>query len=68
VDWFKTSPSTGFIPNKAEYVLSQDGYQEILLFFPLMKDKLFGLALGKLQAEVSKTPQTVKVDVQVSNG
>jgi hypothetical protein len=26
------------------------------------------LPLGKLQKEVSKTPQTVKVDVQVSNG
>jgi hypothetical protein len=26
VDWFKTNPSTGFVPNKAEYVLSQDGY------------------------------------------
>jgi hypothetical protein len=24
--------------------------------------------LGKLQEEVSKTPQTVKIDVQVSNG
>jgi hypothetical protein len=33
-----------------------------------VKDKLFGLPLGKLQEEVSKTPQTVKVDVQVSNG
>ena len=30
------------------------------------EDKLFGLPLGKLQEEVSKTPQTVKVDVQVS--
>jgi hypothetical protein len=37
-----------------------------LLFSPLVKDKLFGLPLGKLQEEVSKTPQTVKVDVQVS--
>jgi hypothetical protein len=26
VDWFKTSPSKGFLPNKAEYDLSQDGY------------------------------------------
>ena len=42
--------------------------KEILLFSPLVKDKLFGLPLGKLQEEVSKTPQTVKVDVQVSNG
>jgi hypothetical protein len=41
--------------------------KETLLFSPLVKDKLFGLPLGKLQ-EVSKTPQTVKVDVQVSNG
>jgi hypothetical protein len=32
-----------------------------------VKDKLFGLPLGKLQEEVSKTPQIVKVDVQVSN-
>ena len=32
-----------------------------------MKDKLFGLPLDKLQEEVSKTPQIVKVDVQVSN-
>jgi hypothetical protein len=32
-----------------------------------VKDKLFGLPSGKLQ-EVSKTPQAVKVDVQVSNG
>jgi hypothetical protein len=32
------------------------------------EDKLFGLPLGKLQEEVSKTPQTVKVDVQVSHG
>jgi hypothetical protein len=42
--------------------------KETLLFSPLVKDKLFGLPLGKLQEEVSKTPQTVKVDVQVSNG
>jgi hypothetical protein len=42
--------------------------KEILLFSPLVKDKLFGLPLGKLQEEVSKTPQTVKIDVQVSNG
>ena len=41
--------------------------KETLLFSPLVKDKLFGLPLGKLQ-DVSKTPQTVKVDVQVSNG
>ena len=33
---------------------------------PLVKDKLFGLPFGKRQEEVSKTPQTVKVDVQVS--
>ena len=45
-----------------------DPLKEILLFSPLVKDKLFGLPLGKLQEEVSKTPQTVKVDVQVSNG
>jgi hypothetical protein len=32
-----------------------------------VKDKLFGFPLGKLQEEGSKTPQTVKVDVQVSN-
>jgi hypothetical protein len=25
-DRFKTNPSTGFVPNKEEYVLSQDGY------------------------------------------
>jgi hypothetical protein len=31
-----------------------------------VKDKLFGLPLGKLQEEVSKTPQTVKVDVTTS--
>ena len=30
------------------------------------EDELFGLPLGKLQEEVSKSPQTVKVDVQVS--
>jgi hypothetical protein len=41
--------------------------KETLLFSPLVKDKLFGLPLGKLQEEVSKTPQIVKVDVQVSN-
>ena len=41
---------------------------ETLLFSPLVKDKLFGLPLGILQEEVSKTPQSVKVDVQVSNG
>ena len=40
--------------------------KETLLFSSLVKDKLFGLPLGKLQEEVSKTPQTVKVDVQVS--
>jgi hypothetical protein len=33
-----------------------------------VKDKLFGLPLRKLQEEVNKTPHTVKVDVQVSNG
>ena len=33
-----------------------DPLKEILLFSPLMKDKLFGLPLGKLQEEVSKTP------------
>ena len=42
--------------------------KETLLFSPLVKDKLFGLPLGKFQEEVSKTPQTMKVDVQVSNG
>jgi hypothetical protein len=26
VDWFKANPSTGFVPNKVDYVLSQDGY------------------------------------------
>jgi hypothetical protein len=41
--------------------------KETLLFSPLVKDKLFGLPLGKLQEKVSKTPPTVKVDVQVSN-
>ena len=41
---------------------------ETLLFSPLVKDKLVGLPLGILQEEVSKTPQSVKVDVQVSNG
>jgi hypothetical protein len=38
--------------------------EEILLCSPLVKGKLFRLPLGKLQEEVSKTPQTVKVDVQ----
>jgi hypothetical protein len=42
--------------------------KETLLFSPLVKDKLFGLPLGKFQEEVSKTPRTMKVDVQVSNG
>jgi hypothetical protein len=42
--------------------------KETLLFSPLVKDKLFGFPLGKLQEEGSKAPQTVKVDVQVSNG
>jgi hypothetical protein len=42
--------------------------KDTLLFSPLMKDKLFGLTLCNLQEEVSKTPQTVKVDVQVFNG
>jgi hypothetical protein len=42
--------------------------KEILLYSTLVKDKLFGLPFGKLQEEASKTPQTVKVDVQVSNG
>jgi hypothetical protein len=42
--------------------------KETLLYSTLVKDKLFGLPLGKLQEEASKTPQTVKVDVQVSNG
>jgi hypothetical protein len=37
--------------------------KETLLFSPLMKDKLGGLPLSKLQEEVSKTPQTMKVDV-----
>jgi hypothetical protein len=41
--------------------------KETLLFSPLVKDKLFGVPLGKLQEKVSKTPPTVKVDVQVSN-
>jgi hypothetical protein len=26
VDWLKTNPSTGFVLNKAEYFLLQDGY------------------------------------------
>ena len=30
--------------------------KETLLLSPLVKDKLFGLPLGKLQEEVSKTP------------
>jgi hypothetical protein len=42
--------------------------KETLLLSPLVKDKLFGLSLGKLQEEVGKTPQTVKVNVKVSNG
>ena len=42
--------------------------KETLLFSSLVKDKLFDLPLGKLQEEVSKTPQTVKLNVQVSNG
>ena len=42
--------------------------KETLLFSSLVKDALFGLPLGILQEEVSKTQQTVKVDVQVSNG
>lgn len=42
--------------------------KETLLFSPLVKDKLFGLPVEKLQEEVNKTPQTVMVDVQVSNG
>jgi hypothetical protein len=36
-----------------------ESLKETLLFSPLTKNKLFGLALGKLQEEVSKTPQTV---------
>jgi hypothetical protein len=49
-------------------MLDKSPIPEPLLFSPLVKDKLFGLPLGKLQEKVSKTPQTVKVDVQVSNG
>jgi hypothetical protein len=49
-------------------MLDKSPIPEPLLFSPLVKDKLFGLPSGKLQEEVSKTPQTVKVDVQVSNG
>jgi len=33
-----------------------------------LNDKLFGRPLGKRQEEVIKTPQTVKVDVPISNG
>jgi hypothetical protein len=64
VHWFKANPSTDFVHNKAEYALSQDldkssipePLKGTLLFSPLGKDKLFGLPLGKLQEEVSKTP------------
>ena len=45
-----------------------ESLKETLLFSPLGKDKLFGLSLEKLQEEVNKAPQTVKVDVQLLDG
>jgi hypothetical protein len=66
------STLSNFILSKRQDMLGKspiaEPLKETLLFSPLMKDKLFGLPLDKLQEEVSKTPQTVKVDVQVSNG
>jgi hypothetical protein len=66
------STLSSFILSKRQDMLGKsliaEPLKETLLFSPLMKDKLFGLPLDKLQEEVSKTPQTVKVDVQVSNG
>ena len=66
------STLSNFILSKRQEMLDKTlipgPLKETLLFSPLVKDKLFGLPLGKLQEEVSKTPQTVKVDVQVSNG
>ena len=66
------STLSNFILSKRQEMLDKtlipEPLKETLLFSPLVKDKLFGLPLGKLQEEVSKTPQTVKVDVQVSNG
>jgi hypothetical protein len=65
------STLSNFILSKRQDMLGKspiaEPLKETLLFSPLMKDKLFGLPLDKLQEEVSKTPQTVKVDVQVSN-
>ena len=63
---------SNFTLSKRQEILDKSSIPEplkgTLLFSPLGKDKLFGLPLGKLQEEVSKTPQTVKIDVQVSNG
>jgi hypothetical protein len=59
---------SNFTLSKRQDMLDKSPIPEPLLFSPLVKDKLFGLPSGKLQEEVSKTPQTVKVDVQVSNG
>lgn len=42
--------------------------KESLLLSPLVKDKLFGFPINKLQDEINKGPQNVKVNVHVSGG
>jgi hypothetical protein len=44
-----------------------ESLQDSLLRSPL-SDKVFGLSLQKVQEEVNKTPQPLRVNVQLTNG
>jgi hypothetical protein len=54
---------SNFTLSKRQEMLDQspipEPLKETLLYSPLVKDKLLGLPLGKLQEEASKTPQTL---------
>ena len=53
VDWLRTSPSTGCVPNKAEYALSQDGWISFLQR-RIMNSEFHGSNLRRVESDRTK--------------
>jgi hypothetical protein len=60
-----------FTLSKRREILEKSSVNEILqdsLLRSPLSDKIFGLSLQKIQEEVNKTPQFLRVNVQLTNG
>jgi hypothetical protein len=60
-----------FTLSKRHEILEKSSVNEILqdsLLRSPLSDKVFGLSLQKLQEEVNKTPQPLRINVQLTNG